>query len=107
MAHVIRFSMIMLFWPLLNRLGYGMSFKQVLLGSYAGLRGAVGLALALIVKASPKIDDYIKDILLYHVGGVAVLTLLINAPTTGMLVRALGLTDKTDIQKQMLTGVTT
>jgi NhaP-type Na+/H+ or K+/H+ antiporter len=107
MAHVIRFSMIMLFWPLLNRLGYGMSFKQVLLGSYAGLRGAVGLALALIVKASPEIDDYIKDILLYHVGGVAVLTLLINAPTTGMLVKALGLTDKTDIQKQMLTGVTT
>jgi len=26
MCHVIRFSMISLFWPLLNRLGYGMSF---------------------------------------------------------------------------------
>jgi NhaP-type Na+/H+ or K+/H+ antiporter len=25
--HVIRFSMICLFWPILNRLGYGMSFK--------------------------------------------------------------------------------
>jgi len=26
MAHVIRFSVIFLFWPILNRLGYGMSF---------------------------------------------------------------------------------
>jgi len=67
------------------------------LSSYAGLRGAVGLALALIVKASPKIDSYTKDILLYHTGGIAVLTLLINAPTTGILVKYLGLTDKTDI----------
>ena len=27
MAHVIRFSMICLFWPILNKLGYGMSFR--------------------------------------------------------------------------------
>lgn len=26
-SHVIRFSMLMLFWPILNRLGYGMSFR--------------------------------------------------------------------------------
>ena len=55
-AHVIRFSLICLFWPILNRLGYGMNFRQVLLSSYAGLRGAVGLALALIVDASTKVD---------------------------------------------------
>jgi sodium/hydrogen exchanger 10/11 len=47
--HVIRFLMILLFWPLLSKLGYGMSFNQVILCSYAGLRGAVGLSLALIV----------------------------------------------------------
>lgn len=34
---------------------------------------------------------------MYHVGGIAVLTLLINAPTTGRLVKFLKLTDKTDI----------
>lgn len=67
------------------------------MSSYAGLRGAVGLALALIVKASPLVHDYIKDIILLHVGGVAFLTLLINAPTTGKLVKFLKLTDKTDV----------
>ena len=58
--------------------------------------------MALIVKASPDVDQYIKDVILVHVAGVAVLTLLINAPTTGHLVRFLKLTEKTDVQKQML-----
>jgi len=39
----------MLFWPCLKNMGYGMSFKQIILATYAGLRGAVGLSLALMV----------------------------------------------------------
>jgi len=100
--HVIRFGLIFMFWPILNRLGYGMSFKQVLLSSYAGLRGAVGLALALIVQASPKVNPYVKDVILLHVGSIAMWTLLINATTTGKLVKFLKLTEKTEVQKQML-----
>ena len=72
-----------------------MSFKQVLLSSYAGLRGAVGLALALIVQASEKVPEHTKHVILHHVGFIAIYTLLINATTTGMLVRYLGLTEKT------------
>lgn len=56
MLHVIRFSMIGMFWPILRKLGYGMEFRQVILCSYAGLRGAVGLALALIVVNSKDIN---------------------------------------------------
>jgi NhaP-type Na+/H+ or K+/H+ antiporter len=47
--HFIRFFCILLFWPCLRKMGYGMSFKQVILCTYAGLRGAVGLSLALMV----------------------------------------------------------
>jgi len=50
--HFIRFFCILLFWPCLNKMGYGMSFSQVILCSYAGLRGAVGLSLALMVTTS-------------------------------------------------------
>ena len=83
--------MLTLFFPILKRMGYGMTFKQVILCSYAGLRGAVGLALAMMVVAHPKVGQYVKDIILFHVGGVALLTLFINAPTTGMLVNYLQL----------------
>jgi NhaP-type Na+/H+ or K+/H+ antiporter len=104
--HVIRFLMIVLCWPLLARLGYGMSFSQVLLCSYAGLRGAVGMSLALMVAASDRVPRYIQDVILLHVAGVALLTLLINATTTGMLVRYLGLSRYSDIKKNILIGLT-
>jgi len=54
---------------------------------------AVGLSLALIVATSPGIDRYVQDLVLLDVGGIALLTLLINATTTGHLVRYLGLSE--------------
>ena len=90
--HVIRFFSILLFWPLLRLIGYGMNFKQLILCSYAGLRGALGMCLALLVVSDDKIPKYSKDVILLHVLGVALLTLIINATTTGSLVEKLGLT---------------
>ena len=66
----------------------------------------MGLALALMVIASEKVPLYIKEIILLHVGGVACLTLFINATTTGYLVKYLGLSTQSDLQKNMLVGVT-
>lgn len=86
-------------------MGYGMSFKEVLLSTYAGLRGAVGMSLALMVLVEPTIDYHIQDIILIHVGGLAMLTLIINATTTGTLVNKLGLTKESDIQKNILYGI--
>jgi len=100
--HFIRFFVILMFWPLLRRIGYGMSFKQVILCSYAGLRGAVGLSLALMVAASDKVPRYIQDVILLHTAGVALLTLIINATTTGILVRYLGLSRQSNLKKQAL-----
>ena len=54
--HIIRFGSIMLFWPCLRKMGYGMTFKEVILSTYAGLRGAVGMSLALLVSIEQKIN---------------------------------------------------
>lgn len=102
---VIRFLVNFMFWPILRKMGYGMSFKEVLLSTYAGLRGAVGMSLALMVLVEPTIDYHIQDIILIHVGGLAMLTLIINATTTGTLVNKLGLTKESDIQKNILYGI--
>lgn len=75
-----------------------MNFHQVILVAYAGLRGAVGLSLALIVAVDEKLPKYTRDVILLHVAGVALLTLLINATTTGWLVRKLGLSKQSDIK---------
>jgi NhaP-type Na+/H+ or K+/H+ antiporter len=102
---VIRFLVNFMFWPILRKMGYGMSFKEVLLSTYAGLRGAVGMSLALMVLVEPTIDYHIQDVILIHVGGLAMLTLIINATTTGTLVNKLGLTKESDIQKNILYGI--
>jgi hypothetical protein len=49
------------------------------------------MSLALMVSVDPGIPKYIQDIVLLHVAGIALMTLLINATTTGALVRYLGL----------------
>jgi len=56
------------------------------LATYAGLRGAVGMSLALMVSVDDEIPKYIQDVVVLHVGGIALMTLLINAPTTSYLV---------------------
>lgn len=86
-------------------MGYGMTFNQVILASYAGLRGAVGISLALIVAVSNRVPEYVRDVILLHVTGIAFLTLVINATTTGKLVRYLGLSPYSDLRKNMLLGL--
>lgn len=100
--HIIRFSLILLFWPLLKKIGYGMNFKQVILCSYAGLRGAVGLSLALIVNSSDKVHAYVKDIIFLHTAGIALLTLIINATTTKPLINWLNLSKQSEVKINIL-----
>ena len=82
----------------------------MVLCSYSGLRGAVGLSLALIVANSTAesghLSLYVRDIILVHIAGVALLTLLINATTTGHVVRFLGLSGTSAVRKHLLVGVT-
>jgi len=49
MCQLIRFLLVLGFMPLLNRMGYGFNYKEAIVLSWGGLRGAVGLALAILV----------------------------------------------------------
>ena len=54
--HIIRFIGLLLFMPLLDKIGYGFTFKKVVLLSYSGLRGAIALTLALVVANNESTD---------------------------------------------------
>ena len=73
--------------------------------SYSGLRGAVGLTLALIVKFNDKINDPIKTQIMFFSAGIVLLTLFINAPTTGFVVKKLQLSNENEMAKRMLAKV--
>ena len=77
--------------------GKPLGTKEAVVVSWAGLRGAVGLALAIVVwheeGGSHSTDKAAEQAtrLVFHVAMMAALTLAVNAPTTAPLLRALGL----------------
>ncbi len=93
-VHIIRGIMIILFYPIMKKIGYGLDKKEATVLWYGALRGAIGLALALVVlNVDDKyIDPEIKNQFFFITAGIVSLTLLINATTIKFVVNGLGLT---------------
>ncbi|MBI9067908.1 MAG: cation:proton antiporter [Salinivirgaceae bacterium] len=91
---IIRAIVIAIFFPVMKRLGYGISKKDSYVLWWGALRGAIGLALALVVAGvDPKyISSEVSNQFLTLIAGIVTLTLVINATTIGWLVKKLGLT---------------
>ena len=99
MLTLIRAMVLAILYPALKASafpGYALSPKDCAVCVWAGLRGAIGLALSLIVKLSPSIDDAFTIRVIFFVGGIAAMTLLINATTMPWLLTALGMNDDSE-----------
>jgi NhaP-type Na+/H+ or K+/H+ antiporter len=93
---VIRMIMLALLWLPLNQAARlagaeQISWQEGIVMVWCGLRGAVSLAMGMIVDIEPGVKNSIGSQVMFHVGGVAALTLLINAVTTKPLLQLLGL----------------
>ena len=91
--------------PCMKATGYDFNMRHVTLLAYSGLRGAIGLCLALVVKFSRKIDPIVQDTVMFFTSGIVLLTLIINGTTTGMVIRKLGLAKENEMSKRMLRQV--
>ena len=98
-VHIIRAFVIAIFYPIMKRAGYGLPKKDAIVVWYGALRGAVGLALALIVAAETAIPEEIRGQFLFLTAGLVILTLLINATTLKLVVNKLGLTNISPAKK--------
>ncbi len=99
-ATLIRGGTITLFNPILKRIGIGITREKSLVLIWGGLRGAVALALALVVAQNPDIPAEVGEMILFLCAGMVVLTILVNGMTMPMLFRKLGL-DKLPPAKQV------
>lgn len=91
-VHVARAIMILILYPAIKRIGYGIKWKENYILWWGGLRGAIALALALVVSS---VDDKyiapdIRNQFVFLTAGLVVLTLLINATTMKWLIKKLG-----------------
>ena len=90
--NLIRFAMIMLHYPVMKRLGYGLTRRESVILTWGGLRGALAMILALMVSYTPAIPEDIRSQVLFFTAGIVTLTLCINATTMRALLNRLGLT---------------
>jgi NhaP-type Na+/H+ or K+/H+ antiporter len=104
---LIRFVTIFFFLPLLRTMGWGLTVSNAILCSFGGLRGGVGIALALQMSAdlTSMGKDRTGKLVLLHVAGVVLLTMVINAPLSPPLLRALGVAKVSETKKNLLKDI--
>ncbi|KAG7654305.1 Cation/H+ exchanger [Arabidopsis suecica] len=92
-------------YPLLCRSGYGLDWKESIILTWSGLRGAVSLSLALSVKQSSGNSYLSSDTgtrFLFLTGGIVFLTLVVNGSTTQLLLHLLRMETLTATKKRIL-----
>lgn len=89
--NIFRYITIMILYPIMKRSGYGLNKKESIILTWGGLRGALGMTLALMVSYTPAIPEEIRSQVLFFTAGTVTLTLCVNATTMRWLLNKLGL----------------
>jgi NhaP-type Na+/H+ or K+/H+ antiporter len=112
LLHVIRGGLFLITFPVTMRIGLKTSWQETVFQVYGGLRGAVGIALALALDNEvnrqegadiSKFKDQTTK-LFAMVGGIAFMTLTINGYTAGPFLRKLGLADSTESRERIVSA---
>ena len=88
--NVARYVMIMILLPLINSSGYPLNWKDTVILAYGGVRGALGLALALMIYRDPEYPTRFRDIALFFTAVMIVLSVIFNGMTIGYLMKMIG-----------------
>jgi NhaP-type Na+/H+ or K+/H+ antiporter len=98
----IRAAMVAFLWKPLNMVGTPLDPKEGVVMVWSGLRGAVSLTMAIIVDIEPQVSKQMGSRVMFHVGGIAALTCLINATTAAPLLEKLGLSKASSMKLRMV-----
>lgn len=90
---VIRMFLVALVYPVLSTIGLKCSRNDAIFMAFAGIRGALAIALALQVKANKRVTQKDGDQFYFFVCGIAAISLLVNGTLAEPLVRLLGLVE--------------
>lgn len=85
--NLARYLMINILLPLINKSGYPLGWKDCIILTWGGVRGALGLALALIIYRDADYSHRFKDIVLFYVAAMIVLTVIVNGLTIGRIMK--------------------
>ncbi|GAX29583.1 hypothetical protein FisN_24Lh041 [Fistulifera solaris] len=113
LLHLMRVLQFLAVYPVTKRIGLSTNMAETAFQVFGGLRGAVGIALALALDnrvnaagADPIFAEQTTT-LFAMVGGVAFLTLVINGVLAAPLIRYLGLTQSTEAREKIINAYET
>ncbi|XP_042501434.1 sodium/hydrogen exchanger 8-like [Macadamia integrifolia] len=108
-VQVSRAIVVGILYPFLQYFGYGLDWKDAIILTWSGLRGAVALSLSLSVKRSSDTSSFLDQStgfqFVFFTGGIVFLTLIVNGSTTQFILHLLDL-DKLSAAKRRILDFT-
>jgi NhaP-type Na+/H+ or K+/H+ antiporter len=111
-VYIIRTAIVLVLFPLLHKMGYGLSWQEAITVTWGGLKGAVAMALGLVVFNSNTYNDVdpsdsVRDRVqfIFLVGTVVFMSVLVNSATAPLIMRLTGILSRSQVQKMLLEGV--
>ena len=98
---IARYLSIICFHKPLSTLGYGLQWRETLVISFAGLKGAVAISFAMIIFESDRYSIKTSNYFLLHVTTNSLLTLLINGTSSWLVINALNLSNITKVEYKL------
>lgn len=93
---LIRAIMVAGLWVPLNLVGHPLTVEEGLVIVWSGMRGAVGLLMAVAADRNEFISRETGARIMFHMGGMSMLMLIVNGPLTPLILRLCKLTDPSD-----------
>ena len=107
LLHLIRGFAIFVHYPILKHFGYGITAKEAIVMTIAGLKGVISIALALIAFHDEKLGTKFKAVLMFFTLTISAMTIVIDNFLIKFAVKKFGMETLTEVQENMLVGVTT
>ncbi|CAG9320321.1 unnamed protein product [Blepharisma stoltei] len=107
LLHIVRGIVVWIHFPILKRLGYGLSIKEAFIMTIAGIKGVIATALALIGYHHSDLNERFRSLLLFFTIGTVGLTILVDSFAVKFFVRKFGMDTLSEVQENMMLGVTT
>jgi NhaP-type Na+/H+ or K+/H+ antiporter len=78
---VVRAIVIYAFLPIIKNRGYGLSKQEITVLVYGGLKGGLGLSLAMMITNDPFYPARFRHLCTFYMEGMVLMTVLINGVT--------------------------
>lgn len=96
-----RYLMLVLLQPLMNKFGFPLDTRDIIVLTYSGLRGAIATCLALFIVIDTNYSQRFRDLVIFHTTLVVLYTVLINGLTVKYLIRKVQFKTKTIAEQKL------